>query len=232
MRELRPRDSSPHIQGALAASAELGLCPRSGCGLKQTSGTADKEWFNLPVFRDGESRWLWTGGDFLTFLLASYWHFWPHSNKPGWDFPGNPVVRTLCFQCRVMALIPGQGTKIPHAMQCGQKTKKKARLYGRGCTSPTHLLLLLLLLSLQSCSTLCDRIDGSPPGSPIPGILQARTLEWVAISFSNAWKWKVKEVAQLCPTLSDPMDCSLPGSSTHGIFQARVLEWGAIAFSK
>ena len=46
--------------------------------------------------------------------------------------------------------------------------------------------------SLQSCPTLCDSIDGSPPGSPIPEILQARTLEWVAISFSNAWKWKVK----------------------------------------
>ena len=45
---------------------------------------------------------------------------------------------------------------------------------------------------LQSCPTLCDLIDGSPPGSPVPGILQARTLEWVAISFSNAWKWKVK----------------------------------------
>ena len=46
--------------------------------------------------------------------------------------------------------------------------------------------------SLQSCPTLCDPIDGSPPGSPVPGILQERTLEWVAISFSNAWKWKVK----------------------------------------
>ena len=46
--------------------------------------------------------------------------------------------------------------------------------------------------SLQSCPTLCDPIDGSPPGSRVPGILQARTLEWVAISFSNAWKWKVK----------------------------------------
>ena len=45
---------------------------------------------------------------------------------------------------------------------------------------------------LQSCPTLCDPIDGSPPGSPVPGILQTRTLEWVAISFSNAWKWKVK----------------------------------------
>ena len=45
---------------------------------------------------------------------------------------------------------------------------------------------------LQSCPTLCDPIDSSPPGSPVPGILQARTLEWVAISFSSAWKWKLK----------------------------------------
>ena len=50
------------------------------------------------------------------------------------------------------------------------------------------LLSLLLLLLLSRC----DPTDGSPPGSPVPGILQARTLEWVAISFSNAWKWKVK----------------------------------------
>ena len=86
--------------------------------------------------------------------------------------------------------------------------------------------------SLQSCLTLCDPIDSSPPGSPIPGILQARTLEWVAISFSNAWKWKMKvKSTQSCQSLSNPMDCSLPGSSVHGIFQARVLEWGAIAFS-
>ena len=46
--------------------------------------------------------------------------------------------------------------------------------------------------SLQLCLTLCDPIDSSPSGSPVPGILQARTLQWVAISFSNAWKWKVK----------------------------------------
>ena len=53
-------------------------------------------------------------------------------------------------------------------------------------------LLFLIAKSLQSCLTLCDPIDGSPPGPTVPGILQARTLEWVAISFSNAWKWKVK----------------------------------------
>ena len=54
------------------------------------------------------------------------------------------------------------------------------------------LTMLCYAKSLQLCPTLCDPIDSSPPGSPIPGILQARTLEWVAISFSNTWKWKVK----------------------------------------
>ena len=55
-----------------------------------------------------------------------------------------------------------------------------------------QLLACLLAKSLQLCPILCDPIDGNPPGSPVPGILQARTLEWVAISFSSAWKWKVK----------------------------------------
>ena len=85
---------------------------------------------------------------------------------------------------------------------------------------------------LQSCLTLCDPMDCSLPGSSVHGISQARILEWVAISFSNAWKWKVKVKSLSRVRLSDPMDCSLPGSSVHGIFQARVLEWGAIAFSK
>ena len=85
---------------------------------------------------------------------------------------------------------------------------------------------------LQSCPTLCDPIDGSPLGSSVPGTLQARILEWVAVSFSNAWKWKVKvKSLSRALLLVDPMDCSIPGSSTHGIFQTRVLEWVAIAFS-
>ena len=69
--------------------------------------------------------------------------------------------------------------------------------------------------SLQSCLTLCDPRDGSPPGSPIPGILQARTLEWVAISLSNAWKWKVKGKSLSRVRLSDPMDCSTPVPVLH-----------------
>ena len=70
----------------------------------------------------------------------------------------------------------------------------------------TKEALILPVKSLQSCPTLCDPKDGSPPGSPVPGILQARTLEWVAISLSNVWKKSESEVAQSCPTLSDPMD--------------------------
>ena len=85
--------------------------------------------------------------------------------------------------------------------------------------------------SLQSCPTLCSPIDGSPPGSPVLGILQARTLEWVAISFSNEWKWKVKVKSLSRLTRSDPMDCNLPGSSIH-VIQARVLKWGAFTFSR
>ena len=86
--------------------------------------------------------------------------------------------------------------------------------------------------SLQSCLTLCDPIDGSPPGSPIPGILQARTLEWVAIPFSNAWKWKVKG-----KSLSHVQLFETPWTAVHqappsmGFSRQEVLEWGAIAFS-
>ena len=92
--------------------------------------------------------------------------------------------------------------------------------------------MIMLLLSSFSHVRLCNSIDGSPPGSTIPGILQARTLEWVAISFSCMKVKSESEVAQSCPMLHDPMDCGLPGSSIHGIFQARVLEWVAIAFSR
>ena len=77
--------------------------------------------------------------------------------------------------------------------------------------------------SPQSCLTLCDPIDGSPPGF--------RQEHWSGLPFHLQCMKVKSEVAQPCPTLSDPMDCSLPGSSIHGSFQARVLEWVAIAFS-
>ena len=83
--------------------------------------------------------------------------------------------------------------------------------------------------SLQSCPTLCDPINGSPPGSSVPGILQARILEWVVISFSNACMHA--KSLQSCPTLCDSIDGSPPGSPISGILQARTLEWVAISFS-
>ena len=82
--------------------------------------------------------------------------------------------------------------------------------------------------SLQSCPTLCDPTDGNPPGSPVPGILQARALEWVAISLCSAKKLsscqamkkrkrslQFSSVAQSCPTLCDPMNRSTPGLPVH-----------------
>ena len=83
--------------------------------------------------------------------------------------------------------------------------------------------------SLQSCPTLCHPIDGSPPGSSVPGILQPRILEWVATSFSNACM-DAKSL-QLGPTLCNPIDSSPPASPVPGILQARILEWVAISFS-
>ena len=72
--------------------------------------------------------------------------------------------------------------------------KKLSRLTitGPGILSKPVIAATAAAKSLQSCPTLCDPMDGSPPGFSVPGILQVRTLEWVAISFSNAWKWKVK----------------------------------------
>ena len=84
--------------------------------------------------------------------------------------------------------------------------------------------------SLQSCPTLCNPIDGSPSGSPVPGILQARTLECQFLLQCMKVK-NESEVAQSCPTLG-PVDCSPPSSSVHGILQARILEWVAISFSR
>ena len=79
-----------------------------------------------------------------------------------------------------------------------------------------YFMLLLLLLSRFSPVRLCNPTDGSPPGSSVPRILQARRLEWLAISFSNACMHA--KLLQPCLTLCDPMDSSAPDSSVHGIF--------------
>ena len=85
--------------------------------------------------------------------------------------------------------------------------------------------------SLQSCPTLCDPIDGSPPRLRHPWDSPGNNAG-VGCHFLQCMKVKSEsEVAQLCPTLRDPMDCSLQAPPSTGFFQARVLEWGAIAFS-
>ena len=86
--------------------------------------------------------------------------------------------------------------------------------------------------SLQSCPTLCDPIEWSPPGSPIPGLLQARTLEWVAISFSNARKWKVKgKSLSHVRLLATPWTAAYQAPPSMGFSRQEYMEWGAIAFS-
>ena len=80
--------------------------------------------------------------------------------------------------------------------------------------------------SLQSCLTLWDPIDGSPPGSPVPGILRARTLEWVAISFSNAWKWKVKGMSlSRVQLLATPWSAAYQAPAPMGFSRQEYWSW-------
>ena len=106
----------------------------------------------------------------------------------------SPPGSSVCgiFQARILervAISFSRGSSQPR-----DRTQVSPALQADALTSetPGKYVYAAAAKSLQSCPTLCDPIDGSPPGSPVPGILQARTLEWVAISFSNAWKWKNK----------------------------------------
>ena len=106
---------------------------------------------------------------------------------PCWLLLGNQTIFCLSssfpvISCWRLAI----GDNIEHFPTTSVKATDSEAV---ACLSSYHAAAVAK--SLHSCPTLCDPIDGSPPGSPIPGILQARTLEWIAISFSNAWKWKV-----------------------------------------
>ena len=99
-------------------------------------------------------------------------------------------------------------------------------------TPPGKPYLVAVAKPLQLCPILCKLIDGTPPGSSFPGILQARPLEWVAISFSNAWKWKVKvKLFSRVRLFATPRTAAYQAPQSMGFFQARVLDWVAIAFS-
>ena len=106
-----------------------------------------------------------------------------------WHLPGSGMeLRFLQWQADSLPLSHHESPKVYIVLaEFGAHWRRSTKN-----TQWVHLAAAAAAKSLQSCLTLCDPIDGSPPGSPVPGILQARTLEWVAISFSDAWKWKVK----------------------------------------
>ena len=128
-------------------------------------------------------------------------------SPPGSPFPGILQARTLDWvaisfsnawkwKVKVKSLSCVQLFATPRtaAYQAPLSMGFSRQEYWSGVTVPSPIVMFAAAAakSLQSCLTLCDPIDGSPPGSPVPGTPQVRTLEWVAISFSNAWKWKVK----------------------------------------
>ena len=99
---------------------------------------------------------------------------------------------------------------------------------GTGCHFLLQAATAAAAKSLQSCPTLCDPIDGSPPGSAVPGILQARILEWVAISFSNAWKWKVKvKLLNLPNSGTEPLQTHISCTASRFFTTAPQRRWYA-----
>ena len=130
----------------------------------------------LLQLKDKVLKWKWKSLSHV-WLLGTPWTVFTVQNSPG----HNTGVGSLSL---LQGIFPTQG--LNPGLPCYRQILYQ--LIHKG--SP--VLLLLRLSHFSICLTLCDPIDGSPPGSPTPGILQARTLEWVAISFSNAWKWKVK----------------------------------------
>ena len=118
-----------------------------------------------------------------------------------------------CWLTLPPSLKPEHGWGVTPAQELGLLVTRKLQMHSDGkqnkpkgsllliskyLQSILHSWLFAAAKSLQSCPTPCDPVDSSPPGSPVPGILQARTLEWVAISFSSAWKWKVKVKSFSC----------------------------------
>ena len=106
-------------------------------------------------------------------------------------------------------------------------TEELGRLQTMGSQRVGHAAAAAAAKSLQSCLTLCDSIDSSPTGSPIPGILQARTLEWVAIYFSNAWKWKAKvKLLSRVRLLETPWTAAHPAPPSMGF--SRQEDWSGV----
>ena len=139
--------------------------------------------------------------------------FWFFDPKACGIFPDQGLDSHLLHWQEDSLPLSHQGNPRVHFILCTQETK----------------ILKAAAKSLQSCPTLCDPIDGSPPGSPVPGILQARTLEWVAISFSNAWKWKVKvkSLSHVRPSAT-PWTAAYQASPSMGF--SRQQYWSGVPF--
>ena len=124
----------------------------------------------------------WGGQNIGVSALASFLpkksQGWSPSEWTGW----------ISLQSKGVSRVFSNTTVQKHQFFCAQLSLLNSYLSGNHSSA----LSTAAAKSFQSCPTLCDPVDGSPPGPPIPGILQARTLEWVATFFSNAWKWKVK----------------------------------------
>ena len=136
---------------------------------------------------------------FIFPVLTPFHHvYWVKINQAG-------LVKKLFFHIKnnyLSAVWVCYQRKFMYLSQWGQMNRNvSVRSKERLIAEPSKKNAAAAAKSLQSCPTLCDPIDGSPPGSAIPGILQARTLEWVAISFYNAWKWKVKVKSLSCVRL-------------------------------
>ena len=122
----------------------------------------------------------------MGFLRQEYWSGLPFPSPQ--DLP-NPGIEPMSTASQVDSLLtePPENTRLGCILLADwdRRTKQNQALI-------VECAAAAAARSLQSCPTLCNPIDCSPPGSPVPGILQARTLEWLAIAFSNAWKWEVK----------------------------------------
>ena len=137
-------------------------------------------------------------------LLCKKQHLYDLSMSAGPLLPTAPLRSTRCFSGEKLLpkfsfpFLPRVLLPFSSSPRGPSTSRPSLSFLLHSPSLPSHLhwplppALVPTAKSLQSCPTLCDPIDGSPPGSAIPGILQAKTLEWVAISFSNAWKWKVK----------------------------------------
>ena len=117
--------------------------------------------------------------------------FWMLSFKPTFSLSSLTFIKRL-FSSSLLSTIRVMSSAYPGSLESSLCFIQPGVSHDVHETFDCLFVMLLLLLSCFSVSTLCHPVDGSPPGSTVPGILQAKTLEWVAISFSSAWKRKVK----------------------------------------